>query len=242
MSRSITGAVLATGRRRWTTAAVACVVVAGTSTALAVGTGTANAATPTAVTRAAIAPSLVAGRGASVAFNEQEAENAATNGTVIPFDTSAYTVAGESSGRSAVSLTPGQYVEFTLPAAANAITVRYSIPDAPNGGGITAPLTVTVNGHDSRTMTLTSQYSYLYNIYPFTNDPHAARHRAQLVARGVPVRAVRRRRRRRCSRIRFARRTSTTSSACCSARRTRPATRSASPSRPAATPPPPSST
>ena len=35
---------------------------------------------------------------------------------------------------------PGQYVEFTLPAAANAITVRYSIPDAAGGGGLTAPL------------------------------------------------------------------------------------------------------
>jgi hypothetical protein len=174
MSRSITGAVLGTGRRRWTTTAVAIAVVAGTGTALAVGTGTANAATPTAVTRAALAPSLVAGRGAGVAFNEQEAENAATNGAVIPFDTSAYTVAGESSGRSAVSLTPGQYVEFTLPAAANAITVRYSIPDAPTGGGITAPLDIVANGHKAKTMTLTSAYSYLYNIYPFTNDPHAA--------------------------------------------------------------------
>jgi hypothetical protein len=173
MSRSITGAVLGTGRRRWTTAAVAIVVAAGTSTALAVGTGTANAATPTPVTRAALDPSLSAGRGANVAFSEQEAENAVTNGTVIGFDTSAYTVAGESSGRSAVSLAPGQYVEFTLPKAANAINVRYSIPDAPTGGGITAPLRVDAGGV-SRTMTLTSQYSYLYNIYPFTNDPHAA--------------------------------------------------------------------
>jgi hypothetical protein len=64
-------------------------------------------------------------------------------------------------------------VEFTLPAAANAITVRYSIPDAPTGGGITAPLDVTVNGGARQTMTLTSQYAWLYNQYPFTNDPNA---------------------------------------------------------------------
>jgi hypothetical protein len=125
------------------------------------------------VTRAALDPSLVAGRGATVAFAEQEAENAATNGTVIGPDRSAYTLPAEASGRKAVSLTRGQYVEFTLPSAANAITVRYSIPDAANGGGITAPLDVTVNGSNRKTITLTSQYAWLYNLYPFSNDPNA---------------------------------------------------------------------
>jgi hypothetical protein len=125
------------------------------------------------VTRAGLDPALVAGRGATVDFAEQEAENAATNGTVIGPDRSAYTLPAEASGRKAVKLTPGQYVEFTLPSAANAITVRYSIPDAPGGGGITAPLNVTVNGGHRDTMTLTSQYAWLYNQYPFTNDPDA---------------------------------------------------------------------
>ena len=68
---------------------------------------------------------------------------------------------------------PGQYVEFTLPAQANALTVRYSIPDSATGGGITSPLDVTVNGSHKKTLTLTSQYSWLYNQYPFTNDPNA---------------------------------------------------------------------
>ncbi|GIH90888.1 glycosyl hydrolase family 28-related protein [Planobispora siamensis] len=125
------------------------------------------------VTRAALDPSLVAGRGADVAFVEQEAENAATSGTVIGPDRAAYTLPAEASGRKAVKLAPGQHVEFTLPKAANAITVRYSIPDAPDGGGITAPLDVTVNGRARKTMTLTSQYAWLYNQYPFTNDPDA---------------------------------------------------------------------
>ena len=80
-------------------------------------------------------------------FVEQEAENATTTGTVIGPDRGAYTLPAEASGRTAVQLTPGQYVEFTLPKAANAITVRYSIPDAPTGGGITAPLAVKV-GND----------------------------------------------------------------------------------------------
>ncbi|WP_239134039.1 right-handed parallel beta-helix repeat-containing protein [Rugosimonospora africana] len=125
------------------------------------------------VTRAALAPSLVAGRGASVGFAEQEAESATTSGTVIGPDRSAYTLPAEASGRSAVRLTSGQYVEFTLPSAANAVTVRYSIPDAPTGGGITAPLNVTVDGGSRKTMTLTSQYAWLYNLYPFSNDPNA---------------------------------------------------------------------
>ncbi|MEU8382728.1 glycosyl hydrolase family 28-related protein [Streptosporangium sp. NPDC048865] len=167
---------------RWTgrpprraSAALAAVVAASVGLGLLPGApalaGTGGAAPV--VTRAALDPSLVAGRGANVAFAEQEAENATTNGTAIGPDRSAYTLAGEASGRRAVRLTPGQHVEFTLPKTANAITVRYSIPDAPDGGGITAPLNVTVNGGGKKTMTLTSQYSWLYNQYPFTNDPNA---------------------------------------------------------------------
>ncbi|HKT00540.1 MAG TPA: glycosyl hydrolase family 28-related protein [Rugosimonospora sp.] len=125
------------------------------------------------VTRAALDPALVAGAGARVDIAEQEAENAATTGTVIGPDRTAYTLAAEASGRRAVRLAPGQYVEFTLPAAANALTVRYSIPDAPGGGGITAPLEVTLNGTARRTITLTSQYAWLYNQYPFSNEPGA---------------------------------------------------------------------
>ncbi len=163
------------GPSRW--AAVAATVAVGLG--LANGAGTAAAAEaphPVAapvVTRAALAPSLVAGRGAAVDFVEQEAESATTNGTVIGPDRTAYSLPAEASGRSAVKLAPGQYVEFTLPSAANAITVRYSIPDSPNGGGITAPLQVRVNGGATRTMTLTSAYSWLYNQYPFSNDPNA---------------------------------------------------------------------
>jgi hypothetical protein len=126
------------------------------------------------VTVASIDPALTAGRGAALGFSEQEAENADTNGTVLPFSTAAYTLAAEASGRQAVELTaPGQYVEFTLTQPANAITLRYAIPDAPAGGGIDAPLTLTVNGKRSSTLMLTSKYSYLYNQYPFTNDPTA---------------------------------------------------------------------
>ncbi|WP_371477748.1 glycosyl hydrolase family 28-related protein [Kitasatospora sp. NBC_00315] len=178
MSRSITGAEAGSSRaRRRTAAAVATVTAATLGLGLPLA-GTALAAAPSTgrapvVTRAALDPSLVAGRGAAVDFAEQEAENAATDGTVLGPDRTAYTVAAEASGRQAVTLKPGQYVEFTLPAAANAINVRYSVPDAPSGGGTTAPLDVTVNGKGRTTMNLTSKYAWLYNQYPFSNDPQA---------------------------------------------------------------------
>jgi len=174
MTSSITGATARrSGRpRRWAAAATVIVVGLGLTTATAGSAAAGSSPAPT-VTRAALDPALVAGRGATVDFSEQEAEKAATNGAVIGPDRSAYTLAAEASGRSAVKLTPGQYIEFTLPRTANAITVRYSIPDAPTGGGITAPLAVTVNGGHSKTATLTSQYAWLYNQYPFSNDPNA---------------------------------------------------------------------
>lgn len=180
MSRKITGAD-AVPRRPRRTARFAVAVASATAAAVGLGllAGTPALARPgtaapaPVVTRAALDPALVAGRGAKVAFAEQEAENAVTDGTVIGPDRNAYTLPAEASGRRAVRLTPGRYVEFTLPAAANAVTVRYSIPDAPGGGGITAPLDVAVNGAKRSTMTLTSQYSWLYNQYPFSNDPGA---------------------------------------------------------------------
>lgn len=153
-----------------TAAAAALGVLAG-GTAVA---GTAGrSAGKAVVTRAALDPALTAGRGANVGFAEQEAENAVTDGTVIGPGRDAYTLPAEASGRSAVTLQPGQYVDFTLPGAANAINVRYSIPDAPAGGGRTSPLKVAVDGGAARTMTLTSQYAWLYNLYPFSNDPNA---------------------------------------------------------------------
>src|SRR5258708_18385793 len=178
MSRSSTGAEPRSPGRPWRKAAAMIATVAAVGLGVAsrspalAGAGTVAASTPV-VTRAALDPSLVSGRGADVGFVEQEAENAPTNGTIIGPSTAAYTLAAEASGRSAVSLTRGRSSEFPWPAPANAINVRSSIPAAPAGGGITAPLDVTANGRQRKTMTLTSQYSWLYNEYPFSNDPNA---------------------------------------------------------------------
>ncbi|WP_350349762.1 glycosyl hydrolase family 28-related protein [Agromyces sp. G08B096] len=168
------------GLRRRTARPLAVVAGAAASVLLGGSVGaTAAAATPSSapapvVTRAALDPALVDGRGADVPFLEQEAEHAAaTTGSVLPPSRDAYTLAAEASGRSAVQLAPGEWIEFTLPERTNAITVRYSIPDASAGGGITSPLDVAVDGRQRQTMTLTSEYSWLYNQYPFTNDPNA---------------------------------------------------------------------
>jgi hypothetical protein len=168
--RAVKAGSSVTRRLGWSVPVAAAIALALTA-APAGARPHASAATP--VTRAALDPALVSGRGAQVDFAEQEAENATTDGTVIGPDRSPYTLPAEASGREAVRLVPGQSVAFTLPRAANAITLRYSIPDAPGGGGITAPLDVTAGHGHRRTMTLTSKYAWLYNLYPFSNDPNA---------------------------------------------------------------------
>jgi hypothetical protein len=137
--------------------------------------GTAQVTAPPGVeTVAALPPALTAGRGATVPFVEQEAENATTTGELIGPDRNAYTLPSEASGRRAVRLdAAGEYVEFTLTRDANGLTVRYAIPDAPTGGGITGPLDVYLDGKKRHTITLTSQFSWLYSTYPFSNDPSA---------------------------------------------------------------------
>src|SRR6266481_4161519 len=104
-------------RRRTFYLAAAALAVLATTAAGAARAGAEGAAPRETV--AAIDPALVAGRGAQLGIVEQEAENAATNGTILPFDTSAYTLSGEASGRQAVQLAPGQYIAFTLTQRAN---------------------------------------------------------------------------------------------------------------------------
>src|SRR5262245_45090195 len=74
----------------------------------------------------ALSPLAVPGRGATVPFLEQEAEYADTNGTLVGPTRYYGQLASEASGRQAVSLDAvGEYVEFTLTAPANAMSLRY---------------------------------------------------------------------------------------------------------------------
>ena len=118
--------------------------------------------------------STLLARGATVPYQEYEAENAATNGKVIGPDRVWGDPATEASSRMAVTLSKvGQYVEFSLRQAANGMELRYSLPDSPRGGGITAKLGLYVNGRAQKPLTLTSKYSYLYNFGQYSKNPAA---------------------------------------------------------------------
>ncbi|XVQ87887.1 discoidin domain-containing protein [Microbispora siamensis] len=117
-------------------------------------------------------PFSVPGRGATVPFTEIEAEAAATNGEQIGPDRVYTHLPSEASGRRAVRLdAPGEYVEFTLPKPANAMTVRYSVPDNAAGTGITAPVDLRINGTKLKDLQFTSRYGWFYGGYPFGNTP-----------------------------------------------------------------------
>jgi hypothetical protein len=110
--------------------------------------------------------------GASVPFTEYDAVNAATNGQILGPDYYFGTLASEATGRQTVLLSgQGEYVQFTLTQPANAVDFHYAIPDSAAGSGLTAPLDLYVNGTLSKSLQLTSDYSWLYGSYPFTNTP-----------------------------------------------------------------------
>ncbi len=119
-----------------------------------------------------VTPTSDGDRGADVPFTEYAAVKAQNNGTVIGPSTNLYTLAAEAVGRTAVTLNgAGQYVQFTLARAANAVDLRYSIPDSADGTGLTTSLHVLVNGKSAPDLTLTSKYTWFYGSYPFTNNP-----------------------------------------------------------------------
>lgn len=125
-------------------------------------------------------------RGAPVPFVtiEAEAPGHATSGRLVrmvappaPATTSPEL---EASGRAYVALeSEGQYWQTTVPIRANAINVRHCIPDAPNGGGTTATLSLYVNDTLRQRLSLSSKHAWLYGHNPATgsngqsNDPNA---------------------------------------------------------------------
>lgn len=109
--------------------------------------------------------SLFIGRGASVPWQHVEAEDATTAGgaQILSPNRTIGDLAGEASGRRAVTLTStGASVEFTTSAPTNTLVTRFSIPDSSGGGGITSSLNVYVNGQFHKAIDLTSKYMWLY--------------------------------------------------------------------------------
>jgi Pectate lyase superfamily protein len=117
----------------------------------------------------ALDPAVTAGVGAPLDFTEYEAENGVTNGRIVGPDRTFGTLAAEASGRRAVLL-DGQrdYVEFRLVAPANALTVRYALPDSPEGKPVDAKLGVYAQSRRIAELAITSRYCCYYGHYPFT--------------------------------------------------------------------------
>ena len=153
-------------------------VVLATLVALASSVGAAAASAAPAPAAAAdvgysqVNPTSDGARGADVPFTEYAAVNAQHTGTVIGPSDNLYTLPAEAVGRTAVTLSgAGQYIQFTLAQPANAVDLRYSIPDSADGTGLTTPLHVSAGGKAFPDLTLTSKYTWFYGAYPFTNNP-----------------------------------------------------------------------
>ncbi|WP_333733718.1 carbohydrate-binding protein [Streptomyces sp. IBSBF 3010] len=112
------------------------------------------------------------GVGATLPFTTYEAEAGSFKGSAIGPDRTYLTVASEASGRQAVKLTQiGDYVEVKLTEPANAINLRYSLPDSGDGKGIDATLSAYADGKALPDLHLTSRYAWVYGAYPYTNNP-----------------------------------------------------------------------
>ncbi|MFF9340270.1 discoidin domain-containing protein [Streptomyces sp. NPDC014773] len=118
---------------------------------------------------------LFVGRGANMPYTMYEAEDGTAGGgaTVAGPNRTVGDIAGEASGRKAVTLdATGEYVEFTTRAATNTLVTRFSVPDAPGGGGINTTLNVYVDGVFKKALPLTSKYAWLYGAEAGPgNDP-----------------------------------------------------------------------
>jgi hypothetical protein len=123
-----------------------------------------------------VGPFAMLAAGASVPFATYEAESAVSDGVRLGPDRRFGSLASEASGRQAIRLDRGgQYVAFTLKEAANALTLRYSIPDGPAGRGADSSLQVTGDGKQLAIAPLTSRFGWFYGRYPFSNRPSEGR-------------------------------------------------------------------
>ncbi|MFC5905736.1 discoidin domain-containing protein [Streptacidiphilus monticola] len=125
---------------------------------------------------------LFVGRGANMPYDTYQAEDGQVGGgaTVVGPNRTIGDLAGEASGRKAVTLnSTGAYVQWTTREDTDTLVTRFSMPDAPGGGGTTNTLDIYVNGSFLQTISLTSHYAWLYGSETSPgNDPGAgpARH------------------------------------------------------------------
>lgn len=116
--------------------------------------------------------------GAEIPWTTLEAESMRTSGAVLGPVYAPHRVEMESSGQQCVKLgRAGEFVEFTATGDFDSLVLRYSLPDAPAGGGLASKLTLTINGQTIRELALSSRDAWLYGSYPFSNDPKQGKSR-----------------------------------------------------------------
>jgi hypothetical protein len=121
---------------------------------------------------AAGVPSAHGAIGAEIPWTTIEAEAMRVSGTVLGPEYGPHRLATESSGRKCVQLSrAGEQVEFEAPAAFDSLVMRFNLPDAATGGGVTSTLDLFINGKPIRNLQLNSRNAWLYGDYPFSNDP-----------------------------------------------------------------------
>jgi hypothetical protein len=93
--------------------------------------------------------------GSTVSYTEYQAEYADTNGDIVV----GREKSSEASGRGYVSLSDeGDYITFTLTEPADALVLRYCIPDSHDGFGQEVTLNMYIKERKN-TIALTSKYS-----------------------------------------------------------------------------------
>jgi hypothetical protein len=116
--------------------------------------------------------SALAFPGASVPWLTYYSSEMSTNGTRMGPGYQPFTVEAESAQRSCIKLSEtGQYVEFRAWRRANALVLRYSLPDTATGGGFDSTISLYKNGVFVQKLAVTSKYSWLYGFYSWTNNP-----------------------------------------------------------------------
>jgi hypothetical protein len=116
--------------------------------------------------------------GADIPWTTFEAETMRTSGTVLGPAYGPHRVEMESSAQRCVKLAQaGEYVEFAATDRFDSLVLRYSLPDAPAGGGMDSALRLLINGKFVQTLALSSRNAWLYGAYPFSNDPQQGKPR-----------------------------------------------------------------
>jgi hypothetical protein len=129
-------------------------------------------ALPTEPTVAGLPPHEIGTAGAVVPFLEYEAEEAESNAIPLGPDRREGSLAAEASGRRAALLDqPSHSIAFTLAAPANALTIRFALPDSTDGKGTSGQLAVEAESERVATVAVSSRYSWFYGRYPFSNRP-----------------------------------------------------------------------